>query len=156
MARRRYEQNWPPRLRHFAPWRLLKTLWTAFLLNYACSAFVVRARLSLCSLCAARRPAPWRRTRRCPQSTAGGGVLSSPTPTPLPNAQVLTWSDSIAVWRSVHFLGHFVMLLITAAGLAMPPRKHRHQRHGAAGHAAGEPAGAPAGEAKKEEAKKDD
>ena len=48
------------------------------------------------------------------------------------------------------------MLLITAAGLAMPPRKHRHQRHGAAGHAAGEPAGAPAGEAKKEEDKKDD
>lgn len=37
----RYERNWPQNLRSFLPWRLLKIAMTAFVLNYAGSAFMV-------------------------------------------------------------------------------------------------------------------
>ncbi|KAL4442125.1 hypothetical protein ABPG77_011386 [Micractinium sp. CCAP 211/92] len=37
----RYEQGWPPRVRRFAPYMVLKVVFNALILNYAASAFIV-------------------------------------------------------------------------------------------------------------------
>lgn len=37
----RYEQTWPPRVRHFPPWLILKVVFNAHILSYAASSFIV-------------------------------------------------------------------------------------------------------------------
>ena len=39
---------------------------------------------------------------------------------------VLTWADTWAVWKSVGFLGHTLLLLILIIGVVLPPRR-RHK-----------------------------
>ena len=47
------------------------------------------------------------------------------SPLPPPAAQVLWLHDCLAIWRSVHFLGHIAMLAIILLGNVVPPRRMR-------------------------------
>lgn len=42
-------------------------------------------------------------------------------------AQVLWLHDCLAIWRSVHFLGHIAMLAIILLGNVVPPRRVRRE-----------------------------
>ncbi len=44
-----------------------------------------------------------------------------------PIAQVLWLHDCLAIWRSVHFLGHIAMLAIILLGNVVPPRRMRRE-----------------------------
>lgn len=36
--------------------------------------------------------------------------------------QILTFKESLAVWRSISFLGHFLMVSLMLVSLILPPR----------------------------------
>lgn len=36
--------------------------------------------------------------------------------------QILTFKESLAVWRSISFLGHFMMLSLILVSLVLPPK----------------------------------
>lgn len=38
--------------------------------------------------------------------------------------QILTLKESLAVWRSISFLGHFLMISLILVSLVIPPKSH--------------------------------
>jgi len=36
--------------------------------------------------------------------------------------QILTFKESLAVWRSISFLGHFLMIALILVSVVLPPR----------------------------------
>lgn len=108
-------------MRRFLPYVLFKAAFNALVLNYAAAAFLVsepgRGAVRCCGVPCCRG-----------QWTEGGirrACQSPPAPLSLPPTQVLWLHDSLAVWRSVHYLVHTSLLAIIACGALFPPRRLR-------------------------------
>ena len=127
-ACRRYEQSWPPRVARFPPYVVLKVAFNAFVLNYAAAAFIVRGVVGWGHGLLASCLRGGRARLRVHHEDASRSAPTLPTPprpcpldpTPL---QVLWLHDSLAIWRSVHFLGHTSILAIIFYGIVAPPRR---------------------------------
>ena len=50
-------------------------------------------------------------------------IIQSCPPQVFAFVQILDFSPSIAIWRSVGFVGHWIILAILLVGLVFPPRK---------------------------------
>lgn len=49
---------------------------------------------------------------------------------------MLFWKEALAVWRSMHFVGHFMIAAILLVGVVFPPRSPRTAKPAADGTAA--------------------
>ena len=42
--------------------------------------------------------------------------------------QILTFKESLAVWRSISFLGHFLMIAIILVSIVLPPKSPKKSK----------------------------
>ena len=42
--------------------------------------------------------------------------------------QILTFNESLAVWRSISFLGHFLMIAIILVSVVLPPKSPKKSK----------------------------
>ena len=42
--------------------------------------------------------------------------------------QILTFKESLAVWRSISFLGHFLMIALILVSIVLPPKSPRRNK----------------------------
>lgn len=84
----------------------------------------------LSDLCALGQAGPWRRS--CTEALY---LFPAPQSTRRIHSrwQVLTWSDTWQVWRSMNFIGHVLIVGILLVGTVLPPRRRRRKDATAAG-----------------------
>lgn len=98
-------------MRNFAPWILLKVVFT----GGCCDTAQLRGEGA---------PAPTPRTDgspRCSASCSEAFILNYSAAAFI----VLSLHEALAVWRSVYFLGHALILAILLISMVRPPRRRR-------------------------------